>query len=82
MHNRKKGFHSSGARCNRSVADMFKWARQPYKRPKIKSMFDFRYEKDMEQFTRVKPRRRSVGYIRAFVGPHFFAGCYVGAEND
>jgi hypothetical protein len=27
-------------------------------------------------------RRFTVGTARAFFGDHFFAGCYVGAEND
>jgi len=79
---KKKKFYRSGPRSRRSVDDMFKWARAPHKRSKIASLFDWRYEKETERFVRVKPRRRSVGYIRAFVGPHFFAGCYVGAEND
>lgn len=29
-----------------------------------------------------KPHRQLIGYIRCFIGTHYFAGCYMGAEND
>lgn len=54
------------------------------KQPLIKatSLFIWRGNREMMKLGRTKPRRFTVGYIRAHIGPHYFAGCYHRAEFD
>jgi hypothetical protein len=61
-----------------TVRKMLAWALQKPKREWPTSRVDKEWQRDCPR----PSRRWAVGYVRAFVGPHFFAGCYVGAEND
>jgi|LakMenEpi03Aug12_release.lakeMendotaPanAssembly.Ray.scaffolds.fasta_scaffold1202658_2 hypothetical protein len=79
---RKKAFNRSGKGVKRTALHVFKLKTKPQEKLHIRSMADYRWLRDEAWFLRTKPRRRTVGYIRAFLGPHFFAGCYTGAEND
>ena len=50
---------------------------------KRRSLFDWRYERDLARLARTKPNRLKVGFVRAMTGnPFFFNGAHVGAEND
>jgi len=50
---------------------------------KRRSLFDWRYERDLARLARTKPNRLKVGFLRAMTGnPFFFNGAHVGAEND
>lgn len=61
-----------------TIREMMAWAMKKEKLPPPTSRID---KEQRRSFT--KPTRRwAVGYVRAFVGPHFFAGCYPGAEFD
>ena len=82
MQKNREKFYRSGKGYNRTALQVFKFDRQPYKPDKCFSSWAVQWEKENQKYLRVKPRRRAVGYIRAFLGPHFFAGCYAGAEND
>jgi len=56
---------------------------KPYKRDlKRSSVYAYKYELELERFSGKRNRRLPVGFIRAFGHTHYFAGCYVGAEND
>ena len=58
-------------------------ALKPYKRDlKPSSVSAYKYELQLERISRKMNRRMPVGVIRAFGHTHYFAGCYVGAEND
>ena len=62
-----------------TVRKMLAWALQKPEREWPTSRADKEWRRDVC----FKPSRRwAVGYVRAFVGPHFFAGCYDGAEFD
>jgi hypothetical protein len=62
-----------------TVRKMLAWALEKPKREWPTSRLD----KEGQRAVCFKPSRRwAVGYVRAFVGPHFFAGCYVGAEYE
>jgi hypothetical protein len=62
-----------------TVRKMLAWALQKPEREWPTS----RADKEGRRDVCFKPSRRwAVGYVRAFVGPHFFAGCYDGAEFD
>ena len=62
-----------------TVRKIFAWALEKPKREWPTS----RADKEGRRDVCFKPSRRwAVGYVRAFVGPHFFAGCYDGAEFD
>ena len=50
---------------------------------KRRSLFDWRYERDLARLARTKPNRLKIGFLRAMTGnPFFFNGAHVGAEND
>ena len=58
-------------------------ALKPYKRDlKRSSVSDYKYELGLERISRKLNRRMPIGVIRAFGHTHYFAGCYIGAEND
>jgi len=60
-------------------------ALKPYKRDlKRSSVYAYKYELELEleRLSGKSNRRIPVGFIRAFGHTHYFAGCYVGAEND
>ena len=62
-----------------TVRKMLAWALEKPKREYPTS----RADKEGRRDVCFKPSRRwAVGYVRACVGPHFFAGCYVGAEHE
>ena len=71
----KKTFYKSK---RRTIRQIFTWALEKPKREWPKTRQDKEWLKLLPKPT----RRQTVGYVRAFVGPHFFAGCYTGAEND
>jgi hypothetical protein len=75
----RKEFYKSK---RRSVRQMNAWGMAPHKPTKASSLLAWRYERQLARVARTLVRRNTVGYIRAFVGPHYFAGCYAGAEND
>jgi len=82
MQKNRKKFYRSGRNTNNTALQSFKWQRGPHKPDKCTSMLAVKWEKETQKFLRTKPRRRAVGWIRAFRGPHFFAGSHAGAEND
>ena len=50
---------------------------------KRRSLFDWRYERNLARLARTKPNRLKIGFVRAMTGnPFFFNGAHVGAEND
>lgn len=58
-------------------------ALKPYKRDlKRSSVSAYKYELQLERISRKMNRRMPVGVMRAFGYTHYFAGCYIGAEND
>jgi len=58
-------------------------ALKPYKRDlKRRSVSAYKYELELERSSRKLNRRMPIGVIRAFGHTHYFAGCYIGAEND
>ena len=71
----KKTFYKAK---RRTVRQIFAWALAKPKREWPKNRHDKEWQRDCPKPT----RRWAVGYVRAFVGPHFFAGCYDGAEFD
>jgi len=71
----KKTFYKAR---RRTVRQIFAWALAKPKREYPKNRHDKEWLKTLPKPT----RRQTVGYVRAFVGQHFFAGCYIGAEDD
>lgn len=63
----------------RTLRQVFTWGMQPLEKP---SSLKDRHYADTIKDLRYKKRRFTVGYARAFAGPHLFAGCYPGAENE
>lgn len=65
----------------KTVRQVFAWGMAPEPKEKPTSRA---HKEQMRDIKRTFPQRRrfTVGYARAFLGPHFFAGCYPGAEND
>ena len=56
---------------------------KPYKRDlKRSSVYAYKYELELERLSGKGNRRIPIGFIRACWHKHYFAGCYVGAEND
>ena len=72
----KKTFYKNK---RRTIRQIFAWA---LKKEGFQGHPKNRSEKEWLKSLPKPTRRQTVGYVRAFVGPHFFAGCYVGAEND
>lgn len=67
----------------RSVRQVFAWSMAPEPKTKPTSKLDKEYAKAArDTFGKYRKRRFAVGFARAYLGPHFFAGCYVGAEHD
>ena len=61
------------------------WMKPCVMATKYKSLESWRYDRDLMRplnSAYCKQRRSAVGLVRAFGAPHFFRGCYVGAEND
>ena len=52
-----------------------------YRPKKTAGMRDLRWYQDTFKY-KFKSHRNAVGVIRAMGAPHFFRGCYLGAEND
>ena len=71
----KKTFYKNK---RRSIRQVFAWGMKKPEHEWPKNRLDKEWLKMLPKPT----RRQTVGYIRAFVGPHFFAGCYVGAEDE
>ena len=82
MQKNREKFYLSGKGFNRTALQVFKTNREPYKPAKCFASLAVQHEKEMHKYLRTKPRRGAVGYLRAFLGPHFFAGSHAGAEND
>ena len=61
----------------RTLRQVFAWGMQPLE----KTLKGDHYTSSIKAL-RYHRRRFTVGYARAFAGPHLFAGCYTGAEND
>ena len=58
-------------------------ALKPYKRDlKRSSVSAYKYELGLERISKKLNRRMPIGVIRALGYTHYFAGCYIGAEND
>ena len=82
MQKNRERFYRSGKGFKPTALQVFKRQREPYKPIKCTTAIDVRFEKEEKKYLRNKPRRRAVGWIRAFLGPHFLAGSHAGAEND
>jgi hypothetical protein len=61
-----------------TIREMMAWAMKKERLPTPTSRLEKEWQRSLKKIT----RRWAVGYVRACVGPHFFAGCYVGAENE
>lgn len=56
--------------------------RDMWKHERPTSVWGWRYDKEIAKMGCEKPRRRLIGFVRAFGKKHFFAGAYNGAEFD
>jgi len=54
----------------------------PDKPTRPTSMSVWKWDRSARRSLMYGQRRFTIGYLRAFAGPHIFAGCYPGAEND
>lgn len=66
----------------RTLREVQRWGRRRHTPNKVSSLSAWKMERRWDRLSRIKPHRFIVGYIRAFIGPHYFAGAYAGAEND
>lgn len=63
----------------RTVRQIFAWGMEPLTYATRKEHMDML---ETDKALRYRKRRFTVGYARAFLGPHFFAGVYTGAEFE
>lgn len=66
----------------KTVRQVFAWGMAPEPKEKFTSRAYREWANLNKRRFRYNKRRHTIGYARAFLGPHFFAGCYPGAEND
>jgi len=79
MRSMAKGRKTHNKPLRRTLRQVFTWGMQPQEKFIGKVQ---RYFRKTDRHLRYHKRRFTVGYIRAFAGPHLFAGCYPGAEYD
>jgi hypothetical protein len=77
-----KGSRKAHVRTKRSLREVQQWGGRRHVPSKASSLDAWRHERRWARLCRTKPHRFIVGYIRAFIGTHYFAGAYTGAEND
>lgn len=77
-----KGRERVERKKHRTLREVVAWGMAPNKPERVYSMRDWRWLRDSRRALMYKQRRFTIGYIRAFAGPHIFAGCYPGAENE
>jgi hypothetical protein len=65
-----------------TVREMMRWAMAKTPTPKAVPRADRERLREVRRINKYRSRRWAVKYIRAFIGPHFFAGCFTGAENE
>ena len=73
-----------GKGTQRTLQSVFTSYVKPYptlEPTKTRGVKDMKYEFWLTKQSKYR-NRYAVGMIRAFGVPHFFKGCYVGAEND
>jgi hypothetical protein len=78
----EKGYRKQEKPKKLTLREVQQWGRQGHVPNKVSSLSAWRWEREAARLERTKPHRFIVGYIRAFIGPHYFAGAYAGAEND
>ena len=77
-----KGGSIDHCKQRRTLRDIHAWGMERPKKERPTSVNDWYNMRELNKLYRTEPRRFTIGYIRAFIGPHYFAGCYPGAEFD
>ena len=69
-------------RQRRTLRDIHVWGMERPKKERPTSVNNWYNMRELNRLARTKPRHFTIGYIRAYIGPHYFAGCYPGAEFE